>query len=157
MQRWGAWLAAALASFLAWMGFTALIIDDGDKAPIVFQLAANVTFVLACASGCFFFVALFLRFGQHRSWVYDRLSESAYGMYLVHYVFVVWMQYALLDLPLFAIVKAAIVFGVALLLSWGTTTAVQSAPFGVRLIGSGDAASIHSAELDSDCSYRPCR
>jgi hypothetical protein len=59
-------------------------------------------------------------------------------MYLVHYVFVVWMQYALLDLPLFAIIKGAIVFAVALLLSWGTTTAVQSAPFGVRLIGSGD-------------------
>ena len=93
---------------------------------------------MACASGCFVFVALFLRFGQHRSWVYDSLSESAYGMYLVHYVFVVWMQYALLDLPLFAIVKAAIVFAVALLLSWATTAAVRSAPFGVRLIGSGD-------------------
>ena len=120
------------------MGFTALTFDDGDKAPIVLQLAANLSFVVACASGCFFFVAVFLRFGQHRSWVYDGLSESAYGMYLVHYVFVVWMQYALLDLPLFAIVKAAIVFTVTLLLSWGTTIAVQRAPLGVRLIGSGD-------------------
>ena len=136
-QRWGAWLAAALVSFLAWMGFTALIIDDGDKAPIILQLAANFSFVIACASGCFFFVALFLRFGQHRSWVYDGLSESAYGMYLVHYVFVVWMQFALLDLPIFAIAKAAIVFGVVLLLSWATTAAVRSAPFGV-LIGSGN-------------------
>jgi peptidoglycan/LPS O-acetylase OafA/YrhL len=137
-ERWGIWLAAALASLLVWMGFTSLTLDDGDKAPIVLQFAANVSFVVACASGCFFFVAVFLRFGQHRSAVYDGLSESAYGMYLVHYVFVVWMQYALLDLPLFAIVKAAIVFSVTLLLSWGTTIAVQSAPFGVRLIGSGD-------------------
>ncbi len=137
-ERWGIWLAAALASLLVWMGFTSLTFDDGDKAPIVLQLAANVSFVVACASGCFFFVAVFLRFGQHRSAVYDGLSESAYGMYLVHYVFVVWMQYALLDLPLFAIVKAMIVFSVTLLLSWGTTVAVRSAPFGVRLIGSGD-------------------
>jgi hypothetical protein len=135
-DRWSAWLVAALVSFLTWMGFTALTFDDGDKAPVILQLAANFSFVVACASGCFFFVALFLRFGQHRSVVYDGLSESAYGMYLVHYVFVVWMQYALLDLPLFAIVKAVIVFSVTLLLSWGTTVAVQSAPFGV-LIGSG--------------------
>lgn len=137
-KRWAIWLAAALGSLLVWMGFTALTFDDGDKAPVILQFAANLSFVLACASGCFFFVAVFLRFGQHRSKVYDGLSESAYGMYLVHYVFVVWMQYALLDLPLFAIIKGAIVFIVALLLSWGTTTAVQSAPLGVRLIGSGN-------------------
>ena len=39
-------------------------------------------------------------------------------MYLVHYVFVVWLQYALLDAALFAICKAAIVFGGTLITSW---------------------------------------
>ena len=96
------WLAAALAAFLLWMGLTALTIDDGEKAPLGLQFAADFAFVLACASGCFFFVAVFLPFGQHRSPVYDSLSEGAYGMYLVHYVFVVRMQYALLGIPLLA-------------------------------------------------------
>ena len=134
-KHWGAWLAAALAAFLLWMGLTALTMDDGEKAPLALQFAADFAFVLACATGCFFFVAIFLRFGQHRSPIYDSLSESAYGMYLVHYVFVVWMQYALLGIPLLAIAKAAIVFSITLLLSWVTTSAMQSLPFGLRLIG----------------------
>ena len=65
----------------------------------------------------------------------DSLSENAYGMYLVHYVFVVWMQYALLDAALLAIAKATIVFGVTLLLSWATTAAIRGIPLGSRLIG----------------------
>ena len=40
-----------------------------------------------------------------RSW-----SENAYGIYFVHYVFVLWLQYLLLDVALPAVVKAAIVF-----------------------------------------------
>ncbi len=62
-------------------------------------------------------------------------AANAYGVYLVHYVFVVWLQYALLALPLFAVVKAAIVFGGTLLLSLVTTAAVQRLPIGARLIG----------------------
>ena len=95
----------------------------------------DLGFVLACASGCFFFVAIFLRFGQHRSRAYDSLSDSAYGMYLVHYVFVVWMQYALLNVALFAVAKAAIVFAVTLMLSWAAIVAMQRLPLGSRLIG----------------------
>jgi hypothetical protein len=60
-----------------------------------------------------------------RSRVLDSLSRNAYGMYLVHYVFVVWLQYALLNAHLFAFTKAAIVFGVTLVLSWATSAALR--------------------------------
>ena len=120
------------------MGFTALIIDDGDKAPIILQLAANFSFVVACASGCFFFVAVFLRFGQHRSWVYDGLSESAYGMYLVHYVFVVWMQYALLDLPIVRHCQGRDCVQRHPAAELGDHGRGSERPFRRRLIGSGD-------------------
>jgi hypothetical protein len=55
---------------------------------------------------------------------------SAHG-----YGFVVWLRYALLGIGLFAVIKAAIVFSGSLLLSWFVVVAVQSIPFGVRLIG----------------------
>jgi surface polysaccharide O-acyltransferase-like enzyme len=51
----------------------------------------------------------------------DSLSQNAYGIYLVHYVFVVWLQYALLDASLDAFGKVAIVFVAALALSWATS------------------------------------
>jgi surface polysaccharide O-acyltransferase-like enzyme len=60
--------------------------------------------------------------------VLDSLSRNAYGMYLVHYVFVVWMQYAMLNAPLFAVAKAVIVFGVTLVLSWTMSAALRRLP-----------------------------
>jgi surface polysaccharide O-acyltransferase-like enzyme len=57
--------------------------------------------------------------------VLDSLSRNAYGIYLVHYVFVVWLQYALLNAPVFAFVKAATVFGLTLVLSWVASAALQ--------------------------------
>ncbi len=51
--------------------------------------------------------------------------------------FVVWLQYAMLATALFAAaaVKAAIVFGMTLLLSWGVVLTVQRIPFGALRIG----------------------
>jgi len=46
-------------------------------------------------------------------------------MYLIHYVFVVWLQYALLNAHLFAFTKAGIVFGVTLVLSWAASAALR--------------------------------
>ena len=54
----------------------------------------------------------------------DSLSANAYSIYLVHYVFIVWLQYMLLGVALFAIGKAAIVFGGTLLMSWVATAAL---------------------------------
>jgi hypothetical protein len=59
----------------------------------------------------------------------------AYGLYLVHYVFVVWLQYALLTMTLFAAIKAAIVFAGALALSWLTILTSRRIPFGAPLVG----------------------
>ena len=128
-------MVAAFISFLLWISLTALNMSDGDRAPIGMQLANDLAFVLACASSCFFFVALFLRFGQHRSRWCDSLSENAYGIYLVHYLFVVWLQYALLNVTLFAFAKAAIVFGITLVMSWSVSAAIRGFPWGSRLIG----------------------
>ena len=102
-------------------------------APLALQFVANLGFVAGCAGGCAFVLALSLRFANKRSRILDSLSVNAYGMYLVHYVFVVWMQYALLGLALPALVKAAMVFAVTVLLSWGMMGALGSIPFGSRL------------------------
>jgi hypothetical protein len=44
-------------------------------------------------------------------------------MYLLHYVFVVWLQFVLLPIALFATGKAAMVFGCTLALSWSAAVA----------------------------------
>jgi glucan biosynthesis protein C len=115
------------------MGFTGLTLNGA--APVAVEVAADLSFVLACPTGCFFLIAVSLHFATGHSRRLDSLSANAYGLYLVHYNFVVWLQYALLGTALFVMVKAAIVFGGTLVLSWIAILAVQRIPFGAQLIG----------------------
>lgn len=127
-RRWAAWLALALVGFLLWAAPTSMTMAKWSNAPLVLKLAAGLGFVVACAASCLCLLAICLRFTHERSWAFDNLSANAYGMYLVHYVFAVWLQYALLDTGLFAIGKAAIVFGGTVTMSWVIATTLRGAP-----------------------------
>ena len=132
-RQWARWLVGTAAAFLLWIAPTALIVQ-GTTFPGL-RLVANLGLVLCAASACLALAAVFLRFaGPHRP-VFESLADNAYGIYLVHYVFVMWLQYLLLHAPLFAIVKAAIVFTGALTLSWATSAAICRVPIGARLMG----------------------
>lgn len=127
-RNWRIWLGAALLSFAVWAGCTSLTFPDWNKAAIAAQLAASLAFPLACAAGGLFMLAACLRFAAGlRLRVVDSLSANAYNMYLLHYVFVVWLQYVLLTSGLFAAAKAAIVLASALILSWATSLALRAA------------------------------
>jgi glucans biosynthesis protein C len=117
-RRWVLWLAAAVGGFVLWAAPTSLTLN-GATAPLPVQIASAIGFTVACATGSFALLALCLRFAVERRQVLDSLSANAYSIYLLHYVFIVWLQYAVLGVALFAIGKAAIVFGGTLLLSWG--------------------------------------
>jgi len=130
-KRWAFWVAAAFATFLLWIIPTALVFEGYVGLKIV----ADFGLVLATAANCFGFAAVFIRFAVRRWPVADSLSANAYGIYLIHYVFVTWLQYALLGVPLFAIVKALIVFSATLMLSWGASATISRIPIGARLIG----------------------
>ncbi len=134
-RHWQRWLLAAVVGFGLWAVPTGLTLDYGNAAPFMLQFAAYVGFALACASGCLCLVAISVRFGRVQSHALNSLSANAYGMYLLHYVFIVWLQYALLGVPLVAVLKAAIVFGGTLLASWAITAALAGIPLGSRVIG----------------------
>jgi len=117
-RHWLAFLAIAVASFAVWGGLTSLTMPDWDASPFRDQLAAALAFPPACASGGLFLLAISLRWLRAESRVLGSLSANAYHIYLVHYVFVVWLQYALLSVSLPAIGKVIIVFAGALTASW---------------------------------------
>ncbi len=133
-QRW--WLSAggALASFVLWIVPTALIFKGTGAGLPALRLAADLGFVLYTATACFGLTALFLRFGTTRRPALDSLSEYAYGIYLFHYVFVIWSQYLLLDVGLPAVAKGLIAFAATVALSWAATAAMCRIPIGARLI-----------------------
>lgn len=134
-RRWTAWLGSASGLFLAWMALTGLSINETGGGPLLLRVLVDLSFVLACASGCLAALALCLRFAVFRSRSLASLSANAYGIYLLHYPFVVWLQYALLGVALFALGKATIVLGLTLLLSWTIAVGLSFVPLGCRLIG----------------------
>jgi hypothetical protein len=135
VRRWTVWFASALASFLLWMALTALAMSYTATAPLVVRLAVDISFAIACVSGCLFVVALCLRFGAIRSQLLDNLAENAFGIYLFHYPFVVWLQYAMLSVTWFAFAKGLIVFGGASALAWTMAVVARRLPFGPLLVG----------------------
>jgi peptidoglycan/LPS O-acetylase OafA/YrhL len=134
-RNWAVWLGAAVLGFGLWAGSSALTLGDWSDVAIPTRLLAAVALVLGCAAGCMLPLALCLRFGRRRRAAFDSLSGNAYGIYLLHYVPVVWLQFALLDAALPAIAKGAIVFAAAWLITWPLAAAIGSLSLGLRPFG----------------------
>jgi peptidoglycan/LPS O-acetylase OafA/YrhL len=128
-RNWAAWLAAAVAGFILWAAPTSLTLGD-TPASFGIQFASAMGFTIACAAGCFFLLAVCLRFAAERTRLLGSLSANAYSIYLLHYVFIVWLQYAVLNVALFAVGKAAIVFCGTLAMSWAGAVAFGGIPLG---------------------------
>jgi glucan biosynthesis protein C len=128
VKHWRMWLGLAVGTFALWLGVTALTVEAQRRISAGLQIIDDLSFVLACFGNCLGVLAFALRFAtKWRPWL-DSLKQNAYGMYLVHYLFVIWLQYALLPPNLPAIVKAGTVFIGTLALSWGTTAACRRLP-----------------------------
>jgi glucan biosynthesis protein C len=134
-RRWSRWLVATALLFALWIGLTALALADHGAAPLGLQIIDDLSFVLACFASCFFVLALALRFAATKWAAFDGLKRNAYGMYLVHYLFIVWLQFALLPAGLPAIIKAAAVFAGTVFLSWTATAALDRVPMIAQIIG----------------------
>jgi peptidoglycan/LPS O-acetylase OafA/YrhL len=147
-RRWALWLAAAVAAFIVWMAATAVTMGGASSQLPQLEVLPALAFTLSSATACLCFASVFLRFAS-RPWpAFAGLSENAYGIYLVHYVFVIWLQYLLLGLALFAIVKGALVFAGALSLSLASAVAIRHIPIGARLLGAQRAASARTPRSD---------
>jgi glucans biosynthesis protein C len=146
VRRWGYWLAGMGGAFLLWLVTTALIVKGQAPALPAVKIAADLGFVLFGASACFGLAAVFLRFAAGRRPLLDGVSEHAYGIYWVHYVFVIWTQYLLLGIALPGVLKGMIVFTVTLALSWGASAGLGRLPLAARVIG---APGVRRSEIGS--------
>ncbi len=122
-RRWWLWsIASVLAYGVALVTFVIILSTLAKGGPgRALGTFGNFTFVLSCAASSLAFVALFLRFARRRNRIADSLSENAYGIYLVHYFCVSWLQLALLRAHLSGAAKGTIVFAGAVLASWALT------------------------------------
>jgi fucose 4-O-acetylase-like acetyltransferase len=136
-RRWPLWAGASLAAFVFAIGvFLAVIgsLAKGGPGPVLSALG-SFAFVLSCACSSLACVAVFIRFARNGNRVADSLTANAYGIYILHYFFVSWLQLALVGANLPGALKGLLVFLAAVLLSWGSTAALRRVKAIARVIG----------------------
>jgi peptidoglycan/LPS O-acetylase OafA/YrhL len=137
VRRWFRWTRNALALsavYVIMLGWLAPDRPASGLPPLERQLILGLGFVLCCGAISFAMLAAFQRFANTPTPVLTSLSRNAYGIYLLHYGFVMWLQYALLPSAIPASAKAAVVLSVALAASWATTAALRRIPAVDRVI-----------------------
>ena len=82
-------------------------------------------FVLCCVLSSVALLGLFVRHVSLGCRWAARLAGDAYGIYLVHYVFLTWTQAMLLHRSWGALPKAAVVFAMVLGSSWCVTALLR--------------------------------
>ncbi len=123
-RRWLAWVFAALAAFALATGlFVALLMHSAAGAGLAAASAAS--FSVSCAASSFAALALFVRFSRTQGRFIASFCAAAYGIYIVHYPVVSWIQYALADAPLAGVLKGAAATLASLAASWGLVAALR--------------------------------
>ena len=136
-QRWWLWVTSALVFY----GAILLLvythhnwIANFASPPLWWEAAYALAFALFCAAMAFAVPLSFLRFARSRFRLLDAIQPSAYGIYLVHFIPLMWLQYAVLAPAIPAFIKFLIVFVGTLATSWALTVLLRKIPAVARTI-----------------------
>src|SRR3954451_6156883 len=130
------WAIATLVPYCGLWGLIFIkreILGNPDHLPHWYEAAYGVLFVVFSAATMFSVLALFLR--KRGGWsALDPMQKDAYGIFLVHYAFALWIQYWLCDVDVPALIKVLTGFASTLALSWALTAALRSIPGATRVL-----------------------
>jgi surface polysaccharide O-acyltransferase-like enzyme len=137
VKRWRVWAAFAFAFYGAILVLVYAHhnwLADFNSPPLWWHAAYGLAFAMFSAAMTFTVLAVFLRFERSSLWPLDAMRPSAYGIYLLHFIFLTWLQYIVYDPAFPAFVKFAIVFTGTLSLSWALTVLLRKIPVVARTI-----------------------
>jgi surface polysaccharide O-acyltransferase-like enzyme len=136
-KHWITWFAFAAVSYgaivlMVYIHHSGLI--DLNSPPLWWHTAYGLAFATFSAAMTFTVPAVFLRFDRSSVWLLDAMQPQAYGIYLLHFIPLIWLQYAVYDPAFPAFVKFAIVFTGTLSISWVLTVGLRKIPVVARMI-----------------------
>jgi peptidoglycan/LPS O-acetylase OafA/YrhL len=126
-RSWVRWTAAAFVGFAVSAAVTMASMTQPDQA-LVWAPILALGFTLSCAASSFAVLAIFLRWARQRNRLFDSLRDCSYGIYLLHYAAVTWLQLALLGAIWPAPVKGSVVFVGAAATCWITVAVMRRLP-----------------------------
>ncbi|ANH82579.1 hypothetical protein A8C56_17785 [Niabella ginsenosidivorans] len=123
IKRWWLWTLLSLTVYLLLtIGSKTLeqMVKNHQLKEFTAWMIYYTVYVASCTLSCLAFITVFRRFAQTSKKWWSSLSDNAYLIYLLHYVFVTWIQFLLLGYDMPALLKFAITFIAALAFSWVT-------------------------------------
>jgi surface polysaccharide O-acyltransferase-like enzyme len=127
-KRWWGWAAVGLMSFAVFIIMVVVV------TPMERTIVSEIAFVVCCWAFVLGMTGFFLRLGKRHVRIFDSLSENSYGIYIVHYVFVTWLQFLLLGSGLAPLMKGIVVFVGTLILSWVLVASIRHIPAVAKVI-----------------------
>jgi peptidoglycan/LPS O-acetylase OafA/YrhL len=128
-SSWG-WIVATIIPYaLMWVMIYIKhqILGNPPTQPVWYLTIYSLLFAAFSAAILFAILAFFL--GTKRPWnMLDRMQGDAYGIFLVHYPIVLWLQYAMFGYDLPAIAKAIIAFVLTVIFSWAAAALLRKIP-----------------------------
>ncbi len=130
MKNWRVWLRVCVIFYMLLLGLEAL---GGERfGQKLGKWPSKIIYGSVYAgSTCFSslaFLAIFRKFTKRASAFWDSLTRNAYCIYLIHYIFVLWCQYELLNVELPAFIKFLITFLISMLISWQVSILLRKIP-----------------------------
>ncbi len=105
---------------------TSMLHNQGDDLLLDFVYCTLFVFIALIFSSAW--IATVAKFFNRRSRSMKSLSDQAYGIFIFHFIIVVWLQYMLYTVDLAASEKFYIVFSFSLSLSWVVTMVLRKIP-----------------------------
>jgi len=153
-KRWIVGLAFAIASYgaillMVYTHHSGLV--DFNSPPLWWHTAYGLAFAMFSAAMTFTVPAVFSRFDRSSFWLLDAMQPSAYGIYLLHFIPLIWLQYLVYDPAFPAFVKFAIVFTGTLSMSWALTVLLRK----ITAIQELSNLKAHRTQTDKLCAFFP--
>lgn len=121
VKKWRLWAGLSLLIFILLRLVTPVLVkavDENKISALTSLLIYYSIYVLTGTLTCIAFVTVIRKLTGNGFKYWSSLSQNAYLIYLVHFVFVTWMQFLLLGWQLPATMKFGLTFIAALALSW---------------------------------------
>jgi surface polysaccharide O-acyltransferase-like enzyme len=126
-KHWGYLLLLGVLSYLIHI----LIPQGGAFTGLSSRLSDMIigtAFAVSCAGTSLGLLGAFRQFVHKRRSLLDSFTANAYGIYIIHYVFITWLQFLLRPVSWPAWIKFIIVFTLGIGMSWGATMLIRRIP-----------------------------
>ena len=134
ITKWKQWFVLSLMFYvgLTYHNRTDILgrfVDNGIMPEFTAWLIYYTLYVGCCTASCMGFIGLFKTVVKKQGSLWNSLSKNAYLIYLLHYIFVVWIQFSLMKYDFSALLKFLIVFVLSITGSWITAIALRKINF----------------------------